>query len=126
VERARGGCRDLCRQREEEERTARAAFLLAQQNRAASVKRAPISKDDIIKDKDKEIEFIKRKGGANIDPQDNPRDVVGLLHRSFRDQKLVKNWEMLGELIEKEKVLTSEQIKASKEETRTRVRNATI
>jgi hypothetical protein len=38
VERARGGCKDLCRQREEEERNARAALLLAQQNRAATVK----------------------------------------------------------------------------------------
>jgi hypothetical protein len=40
AERARGGCRDLCRQREEEERNARAALLVAQQNRAATAKAA--------------------------------------------------------------------------------------
>jgi hypothetical protein len=40
AERARGGCRDLCRQREEEERNARTALLVAQQNRAATVKAA--------------------------------------------------------------------------------------
>jgi hypothetical protein len=40
AERARGGCKDLCRQREGEERDARAALLLAQQNRAATVKAA--------------------------------------------------------------------------------------
>jgi hypothetical protein len=38
AEHARGGCEDLCRQREEEERNARAALLLAQQNRAATLK----------------------------------------------------------------------------------------
>ena len=40
VERARGGCKDLCRQREAEERTAREALLKAQQNHAATVKAA--------------------------------------------------------------------------------------
>src|SRR5215468_11915602 len=38
AERARGGCKDLCRQREAEERDARVALLLAQQNRAATIK----------------------------------------------------------------------------------------
>jgi hypothetical protein len=42
AERARGGCRELCRQREGEERDARAALLLAQQNRAATVKAAEL------------------------------------------------------------------------------------
>jgi hypothetical protein len=40
AERTRGGCRDLCRQREEEERNALAAVLVAQQNRTATVKAA--------------------------------------------------------------------------------------
>jgi hypothetical protein len=40
AERARGGCRELCRQREEEERNARATLLLAQQNRTATIKAA--------------------------------------------------------------------------------------
>jgi hypothetical protein len=38
AERARGGCKDLCRQREAEERAAREALLRAQQNHAATVK----------------------------------------------------------------------------------------
>jgi hypothetical protein len=38
AERSRGGCRDICRQREEDERKARAALLLAQTNRAATIK----------------------------------------------------------------------------------------
>src|SRR5215831_2463343 len=42
AERARGGCKDLCRQREQEERDARAALLLVQQNRAATVKAAEL------------------------------------------------------------------------------------
>jgi len=42
AERARGGCKDICRQREGEERDARAALLLAQQNRAATVKVADL------------------------------------------------------------------------------------
>ncbi|MFZ0851571.1 MAG: hypothetical protein WAO08_20470 [Hyphomicrobiaceae bacterium] len=40
AERSRGGCKDLCRQREAEERTAREALLKAQQNHAATVKAA--------------------------------------------------------------------------------------
>ena len=40
AERARGGCRDLCRQREAEERAAREALLKAQESRAATVKAA--------------------------------------------------------------------------------------
>ena len=42
AERARGGCKDLCRQREAEERTAREALLKAQQNHAATVKAADL------------------------------------------------------------------------------------
>ena len=42
AERARGGCKEICRQREEEERNARAALLLAQRNRAATVKAADL------------------------------------------------------------------------------------
>jgi hypothetical protein len=42
VERARGGCKDLCRQREAEERTAREALLKALQNHAATVKAADL------------------------------------------------------------------------------------
>ena len=42
VERARGGCKDLCRQREAEERAAREALLKAQQNHAATVKAADL------------------------------------------------------------------------------------
>jgi hypothetical protein len=40
AERARGGCKDLCRQREKEEREARAALLKAQADRAATIKAA--------------------------------------------------------------------------------------
>ena len=36
AERARGGCKELCRQREEDERKARSALLLAHTNRAAT------------------------------------------------------------------------------------------
>jgi hypothetical protein len=42
AERARGGCKDLCRQREGEERDARAALLLAQQNRSVTIKAAEL------------------------------------------------------------------------------------
>ena len=42
VERARGGCKDLCRQREAEERAAREALLKVQQNHAATVKAADL------------------------------------------------------------------------------------
>jgi hypothetical protein len=38
AERARGGCKDLCRQREKEEREARAALIKTQADRAATVK----------------------------------------------------------------------------------------
>ena len=38
----RGGCKDLCRQREAEERTAREALLKAQENRAATIKAAEL------------------------------------------------------------------------------------
>ena len=38
AERARGGCKELCGQREAEERAAREALLKAQENRAATVK----------------------------------------------------------------------------------------
>jgi hypothetical protein len=42
AERSRGGCRDLCRQREAEERTAREALLKAQENRAVTLKAAEL------------------------------------------------------------------------------------
>ena len=42
VERARGGCKDLCRQREAEERAAREALLKVQQNHVATVKAADL------------------------------------------------------------------------------------
>ena len=43
AERARGGCKELCRQREEDERRARSALLLAQPNRAATIKAADLA-----------------------------------------------------------------------------------
>ena len=42
AERARGGCKDLCRQREKEEREARAALLKARTDRAATIKAADL------------------------------------------------------------------------------------
>jgi hypothetical protein len=42
AERARSGCRDLCRQREAEERAAREALIKAQENSAASTKAADL------------------------------------------------------------------------------------
>ena len=42
VERARGGCKDLCRDRERDERGAREALLKAQQNHAATIKAAEL------------------------------------------------------------------------------------
>ena len=42
AERSRGGCRDLCRQREAEERTAPEALLKAQENRAATIMAAEL------------------------------------------------------------------------------------
>ena len=44
AERARGGCKDLCRQREGEERDARAALRKVQENRAATVKAAELDR----------------------------------------------------------------------------------
>ena len=42
TERSRGGCKELCRQREEDERKARAALLQAQTNRAATIRAADL------------------------------------------------------------------------------------
>ena len=42
AKRSRGGCRDLCRQREAEERTAPEALLKAQENRAATIMAAEL------------------------------------------------------------------------------------
>jgi hypothetical protein len=68
AERARGGCRDLCRQREGEERDARAALLLAQQNRAATIKAADL--DAKIADAEDALNKVDKKEAATeTDPQ---------------------------------------------------------
>jgi hypothetical protein len=68
VERARGGCRDLCRQREAEERTAREALLKAQQNHAATVKAAAL--DDKIAAAEHALSQVDVKAATmQADPQ---------------------------------------------------------
>ena len=68
AERARGGCRDLCRQREAEEREARAALLVAQQNRAATVKAAEL--DTLIAAAEAALNTVDKKEAVKeADPQ---------------------------------------------------------
>jgi hypothetical protein len=68
AERARGGCKDLCRQREAEERDARAALLLAQRNRAATIKAAGL--DDKIAAAEATLNAVdKREAVREADPQ---------------------------------------------------------
>jgi hypothetical protein len=68
AERARGGCRDLCRQREEEERNARAALLVAQQNRAATIK--AVGLDAQIATAEAAVNAVDRKEAVKeADPQ---------------------------------------------------------
>jgi hypothetical protein len=68
AERARGGCRDLCRQREEEERNARTALLVAQQNRAATVKAAGLDAQ-IVAAEAAVIAVDKKEAVKEADPQ---------------------------------------------------------
>ena len=68
AERARGGCKDLCRQREGEERAARETLRKAQENRAATVKAADLDR------KIDEVERTIREGNTaenkkEADPQ---------------------------------------------------------
>jgi hypothetical protein len=79
AERARGGCKDICRQREAEERDARAALLLAQQNRAATIKAAAldarlavaeaalndVDKKEAVKDADPQSASMAKAIGAD-------------------------------------------------------------
>ena len=68
AERARGGCKDLCRQREGEEREVRAALLVAQQNRAATVKAAEL--DAKIAVAEKALNDVDKKEAVKeADPQ---------------------------------------------------------
>jgi hypothetical protein len=67
-ERARGGCKEICRQREEEERKARAALLLARQNRAATLKAADL--DTKIAEAETALNAVNKKEAAKeADPQ---------------------------------------------------------
>src|SRR5262245_18238527 len=68
AERSRGGCKDLCRQREGEERDARASLRKAQENRAETAKAAELDR------KIEEIERDIRRGNTTenrkeADPQ---------------------------------------------------------
>jgi hypothetical protein len=90
AERARGGCRELCRQREAEEREARAALLLAQQNRAATVKAAEldtqiaaaeaalntVDKKEAVKEADPQSASMARAIGAD-------QNIVAALSQTF-------------------------------------------
>src|SRR5262245_43982597 len=68
AERARGGCRDLCRQREQEERDARAARVKAQQNRSATIKAVDL--DTKIAAAEADLMAVdKREAVKDVDPQ---------------------------------------------------------
>jgi hypothetical protein len=68
AERARGGCRDLCRQREEEERNARTALLSAQRNRAATIRAAEL--DSRIAEAEAALNAVDTKAAVKeADPQ---------------------------------------------------------
>jgi hypothetical protein len=68
AERARGGCRDLCRQREQEERDARAALMKAQQNHAATIKAANLDIKIAVAEGDL-MAVDKREAVKDADPQ---------------------------------------------------------
>jgi len=90
AERARGGCKDLCRQREGEERDARAALLLAQQNRAATIKAgdldariaaaevalAAVDKREAVKEADPQSASMANAIGAD-------RNLIAALSQAF-------------------------------------------
>src|SRR5262249_30995258 len=68
AERARGGCRDLCRQREAEERVARENLVKVQENRAATVKAVEL--DRKIADAEEDLRRGNTKETAKeADPQ---------------------------------------------------------
>ena len=68
AERARRGCKDICRQREGEEREARAALLVAQQDRAATVKAAELDAQ-IVAAEAALIAVDKKEAVKEADPQ---------------------------------------------------------
>ena len=68
AERDRGGCRDLCRQRETEERDARKALLQAQTDRAATIKAADL--DAKIAEAEAALNAVDAKAAVKeADPQ---------------------------------------------------------
>ena len=90
AERARGGCRDLCRQREGEERAARAALLVAQQNRVATIKAADL--DARIATAEAALNAVdKKEAVTEADPQSASmanaigadRNVIAALSQAF-------------------------------------------
>jgi hypothetical protein len=90
AERARGGCRDLCRQREEEERNARAALLSAQRNRASTIKAAAL--DAQIAEAEAALNAVETKAAVKeADPQSASmakvvgadRNVIAALSHAF-------------------------------------------
>jgi hypothetical protein len=90
AERARGGCRELCRQREEDERNARAALLLVQRNRAITIKAAEldgkiaaaeaaltaVDKKEAIKEADPQSASMAKAIGAD-------RNIIATLSHAF-------------------------------------------
>jgi hypothetical protein len=69
AERARGGCRDLCRQREKDEREARAALLKAQADRAATVKAAALDAKIEAAQRDADDPDRRKTANKEADPQ---------------------------------------------------------
>ena len=69
MERARGGCRDICRQREADERKAAEVLRQAQLNRAATIKAADL--DAKIEAAQREVDDVERQKNATkeADPQ---------------------------------------------------------
>jgi hypothetical protein len=68
AEKERGGCKGLCRDREKDEREARAALLMAQTNRAATVKAADL--DGKIAAAEEALNNVDVKAAAIVaDPQ---------------------------------------------------------
>ena len=85
AERARGGCRDFCRQREKEEREARKALLQAQTDRAATIKAADL--DIKIRDAEAALSAVDVKAAVKeADPQ-SARHGQGDRRRSEHDRR---------------------------------------
>jgi hypothetical protein len=83
AERARGGCKDLCRQREGEERAARESLRRAQENRAATVKAADLDR------KIEEVERAIREGNTAENKQEADPQSASMAKAIGADQNLI-------------------------------------